>query len=122
GSGMAHDAPRMLAELRKYIEPPRRFAVASGVTVAGALLQLALSILIAFFFFRDGDEIVARLRTGIARIAGDHGGHLAGVAVGTGRGGVLGILGSALVQGVLAGLGFGNVGIRAAPLLGFVPF
>jgi len=121
-SGMAHDAPRLLAELRKYIEPARRIALASGVTVAGALLQLALSILIAFFFFRDGDEIVGRLRTGIARIAGDHGGHLAGVAVGTVRGVVLGILGTALVQGVLAGIGFWIAGINAAPLLGFVTF
>jgi predicted PurR-regulated permease PerM len=121
-SGMAHDAPRLLAELSKYIEPARRIALASGVTVAGALLQLALSILIAFFFFRDGDEIVGRLRTGIARIAGDHGGHLASVAVATVRGVVLGILGTALVQGVLAGIGFWIAGIKAAPLLGFVTF
>src|SRR5438046_5637740 len=121
-SCMAHDAPRLLSELSKYIEPARRIALASGVTVAGALLQLALSILIAFFFFRDGDEIVGRLRTGIARIAGDHGGHLAGVAVGTVRGVVLGILGTALVQGVLAGIGFWIAGINAAPLLGFVTF
>lgn len=121
-SGMAHDTPKLLAELRKYIEPARRIALASGVTVAGALLQLALSILIAFFLFRDGDEIVGRLRAGIARIAGDHGGRLANVAVGTVRGVVLGILGTALVQGILAGIGFWIAGIKAAPLLGFATF
>ena len=121
-SGMAHDTPRLLAELRKYIEPARRIALASGVTVGGALLQLALSILIAFFLFRDGDEITGRLRAGIARIAGDHGGRLASVAVGTVRGVVLGILGTALVQGILAGIGFWIAGIKAAPLLGFATF
>ena len=121
-SGMAHDTPRLLAELRKYIEPARRIAVASGVTVAGALLQLALSILIAFFLFRDGDEIIGRMRAGIARIAGEHGGRLANVAVGTVRGVVLGILGTALVQGILAGIGFWIAGIKAAPLLGFATF
>jgi predicted PurR-regulated permease PerM len=120
--GMAHDTPRMLAELRQYIEPARRIAVASGVTVAGALFQLALSILIAFFFFRDGDEIIGRLRAGIARIAGEHGGRLAKVAVDTVRGVVLGILGTALVQGILAGIGFWIAGIKAAPLLGFATF
>ncbi|HEY4139633.1 MAG TPA: AI-2E family transporter, partial [Casimicrobiaceae bacterium] len=83
---------------------------------------LALSILIAFFLFRDGDEIIGRLRAGIARIAGDHGGRLANVAVGTVRGVVLGILGTALVQGILAGLGFWIAGIKAAPLLGFATF
>jgi len=121
-SGMAHDTPRLLAELRQYIEPARRIAVASGVTVAGALFQLALSILIAFFIFRDGDEITGRLRAGIAKIAGEHGGRLANVAVGTVRGVVLGILGTALVQGVLAGIGFWIAGIKAAPLLGFATF
>ena len=121
-NGMAHDTPRLLAELRQYIEPARRIALASGVTVAGALLQLALSILIAFFFFRDGDEIIGRFRAGIARIAGEHGGRLANVAVGTVRGVVLGILGTALVQGILAGIGFWIAGIKAAPLLGFATF
>ena len=121
-SGMAHDAPRLLAELRKYLEPARRIALASGVNVAGALLQLALSILIAFFLFRDGDEIISRFRTGIGRIAGEHGARLAGVAVATVRGVVLGILGTALVQGVLAGIGFWIAGIKAAPLWGFVTF
>ena len=38
------------------------------------------------------------------------------------RGVVLGILGTALVQGVLAGIGFWIAGIQAAPLLGFVTF
>ena len=70
---MAHDTPKLLEELRRYFEPARRIAVASGITVVGALLQLALSILIAFFFFRDGDEIVGRLHSGIHRIAGDRG-------------------------------------------------
>jgi predicted PurR-regulated permease PerM len=121
-SGMAHDTPKLLEELRRYFEPARRFAVASGITVVGALLQLALSILIAFFFFRDGDEIVGRLHSGIHRIAGDRGSHLVDVAVATVRGVVLGILGTAIVQGVLAGLGFWIAGIHAAPLLGFVTF
>ena len=80
-AGMAHDTAAVIAELRKYIEPARRIALASGASVVGALLQLALSILIAFFFFRDGDEITGRLRGGISRLVGDRGGHLANVAV-----------------------------------------
>jgi predicted PurR-regulated permease PerM len=121
-AGMAHDTSALLAELRKYVEPMRKFALASGVTVVGALLQLALSILIVFFIFRDGDEIVGRLRTGIDRIAGSRGADLADLAILTVRGVVLGILGTALVQGVLAGIGFWIAGMRAAPLLGFITF
>jgi len=121
-AGMAHDTTAVLTELKKYVEPARRIAFASGATVAGALLQLALSILLAFFFFRDGDQITGRLRGGISRLAGDRGPRLAQVAIATTRGVVLGILGTAIVQGVLAGIGFWIAGIKAAPLLGFVTF
>lgn len=121
-AGMAHDTAAVMNELRKYIEPARKFALSSGISVAGALLQLGLSILIAFFIFRDGDEITGRLRGGISRLAGERGGQLANVAIATVRGVVLGILGTAIVQGVLAGIGFWIAGIKAAPLLGFVTF
>jgi predicted PurR-regulated permease PerM len=119
---VTHDSSGLLAELRKYIEPMRKFALTSGVNVVGALLQLALSIFIVFFIFRDGDEIVARLQTAIARIAGSRGANLANLAVLTVRGVVIGLLGTALVQGILAGIGFWVAGIRAAPLLGFITF
>jgi len=121
-AGMAHDTAAVMAELRKYLEPARKFAVASGVTIAGALLQLALSILVAFFIFRDADEFTGRLRGGLARLAGERGMHLAHVAITTVRGVVLGILGTAIAQGVLAGIGFWIAGIKAAPLLGFITF
>lgn len=121
-AGMAHDTAAVIAELKQFIEPARRMALASGASVVGALLQLAMSILIAFFFFRDGDEITGRLRGGITRLAGDRGGRLATVTVATVRGVVLGILGTAIAQGVLAGIGFWIAGIKAAPLLGFVTF
>ncbi len=119
---MAHDTARLLAEARNYIEPARRVAIASGTTFAAAVLQLALSIFIAFFFFRDGEMLVERLRSATHRIAGERGFELATVAAATVRGVVLGILGTALVQGVLAGIGLWIAGIEAAPLLGLLTF
>jgi predicted PurR-regulated permease PerM len=120
--GMAHDTAQLFAELKKYVEPARRIAIASGASIASAILQLTLSIFIAFFFFRDGDVVVHRLQTAAHRIAGERGVTLAQVAAVTVRGVVLGILGTALVQGVLAGLGFWVAGISSAPLLGFITF
>ena len=119
---MAHDTAQLLEELRKYVEPVRKFALESGATFAAAVLQLTLSIFIAFFFFRDGETVVERLRSASARIAGERGFQLALVAAVTVRGVVLGILGTALVQGVLAGIGFWIAGIKAAPLLGLLTF
>ena len=70
------------------------------------MLQLTLSVLIAFFFFRDGDAIMARVRGGgephraRARPA-----HAATSPATTTRAVVYGILGTALAQGVLMAIG-----------------
>jgi predicted PurR-regulated permease PerM len=120
--GFAHDTTRVMEELRKLAEPARKFAVSGGAGVLAALGQLALSILIAFFFFHDGEALVGRLLGAAARIAGERGQHLAQVAGVTVRGVVLGILGTALAQGVLAAIGLAMAGIKAAPLLGFLTF
>ena len=121
-SSMAHDTAQLVEELRKYIEPARKFALASGAAFGAAVLQLALSIFIAFFFFRDGEAVVRSLRSASARIAGERGYELATVAATTVRNVVVGILGTALVQGVLAAIGFWIAGIKAAPLLGLLTF
>jgi predicted PurR-regulated permease PerM len=121
-SSMAHDTAQLVAEMQKYIEPVRKFAIASGAAFIAAVLQLTLSIFIAFFFFRDGKVVVERLRGGFARIAGERGFQLALLAAATVRGVVLGILGTAIVQGVLAGIGLWIAGVRAAPLLGLLTF
>jgi predicted PurR-regulated permease PerM len=121
-SNMAHDTAPLLGVLRDYVEPLRKFAVASGASVVGAILQMTLAIFIAWFMFRDGHAIVAHILSAAQRIAGDRGTHLVSVAVATVRGVVLGLLGTALVQGVVAGLGFWIAGIQAAPLLGLLTF
>ena len=119
---VAHDTAQFLQLLSNYLEPLRKFAIASGTSVVGGILQLGLSIFIAWFMFRDGDAIVERLRGATRRIAGERGARLADVAGTTVRGVVLGILGTALAQGVVAGIGFWIVGIAAAPLLGLLTF
>lgn len=121
-SMFTHDTARLLDEARKYVEPARKLLIASGTTALGAVLQLALSIFIAFFFFRDGEAIVGRVRAAVERIAGERGQRLAGIAAVTVRGVVLGILGTALAQGVLTAIGLAAAGIKTAPLLGLVAF
>ena len=121
-NSVAHDTAQLLALLGQYVEPVRKFAVASGASIAGAILQLALSIFIAWFMFRDGDVLVQRLGVAVRRIAGERGAHLVTVATATVRGVVLGILGTALVQGIVAAIGFWIAGMAAAPLLGLLTF
>ena len=118
----AHDTAGLLEEAHAYIEPARDVLLEAGKTVLAGLIQLALSVFIAFFFFRDGEAISERARGALERLAGGRGQRLAAVATLTVRGVVVGILGTALAQGVLMAIGLLLVGIKAAPLLGLVTF
>ncbi len=118
----AHDSGRLFEAARQFFEPLRKVLYTGGTTFLGGILQLALSIFIAFFFLRDGDALLTRAHAAIERIAPLHGGRLALVAATTVRGVVLGILGTALAQGVLMAIGLWFAGFKAAPLLGLVTF
>jgi predicted PurR-regulated permease PerM len=121
-AAFAHDTAKVVDALKQLIEPARRYLVAGGTTLLGGLVQLSLSVLIAFFLFRDGAAIMRRIETGVERLAPHRGRRLVRAAVDTIRGVVIGILGTAIAQGVLAAIGFWIAGIKAAPLLGFATF
>jgi predicted PurR-regulated permease PerM len=121
-SGLAHDTPRLMTELRKLVDPARAALLSGGASVAQGLLQLTLSVVIVYFFFRDGEAATLRLQAAVARIAPGRGPRLLDVAGATTRGVVYGILGTALAQGVLNAIGLWIVGIGAAPLLGLATF
>ena len=119
-ASFAHDGAGLMDELRRFVDPLRTFGFKAGAVVGDGLLQLTLSVLIAFFFFRDGEAIMARVRGAVSRIAPARGLHMLEVAARTTRAVVYGILGTALAQGVLMAIGLYIVGIQAAPLLGLV--
>ena len=121
-SGFAHDTAQFTVELKRLVDPAKAWLVAGGAGIAQGILQLSLSILIAFFFFRDGDAAVLRLRAVLARLAPRRGARLLDLAASTMRGVVYGILGTAVVQGVLMAIGLWIAGIGAAPLLGLATF
>jgi predicted PurR-regulated permease PerM len=100
----------------------RYWLPAAGLAIINGLTQVALSVFLTFFIFRDGSALGHRLDIAIKRIAGERGQHLLLVAGSTVRGVVYGILGTALVQGLLAGIGFLIAGVPGAALLGFITF
>ncbi len=119
---IAHDTPEFVADIKQYIEPVKNGLLSGGASLAQGLLQLTLSVLIAFFIFREGESATLRLRAAVDRIAPNRGARLLEVAAGTTRGVVYGILGTALAQGVLMAIGLVIAGIGAAPLLGLLTF
>ncbi len=78
----------------------------------GAFVNVVFSLLLLFFFLRDGEEIVRRglLIVPVAeRRKAQLADHLAAVI----RGVVLGTLATAIVQGMLVGISFAIVGLRS---------
>jgi predicted PurR-regulated permease PerM len=115
------DADRTLgAILSPYIGTATRWTLSTAANLGTDLLQLAISVVIAFFLYRDGEAAARRMRTFFDRVAGDRAERLLRVAHGTMTGVIYGILGTALAQGGLAAIGLAIAGVPAALLLGFV--
>jgi predicted PurR-regulated permease PerM len=81
-----------------------------------------LSILIAFFLFRDGESAAERFSMMVERVADARGRRLLNLASSTVRGVVYGILGTALVQAVMAGIGYLIAGVPGAGMLALLTF
>ena len=81
-----------------------------------------MSIFIAFFLFRDGVAAAGHLTTAVERMGGEQGKHLLTVAGQTIRGVVYGILGTALAQAVMTGIGLFIAGVPGAALLALLTF
>jgi predicted PurR-regulated permease PerM len=120
--GLVHDETRLIDELKVMLVSMRAILLTSGGYLAAGVLQLALSVLVAFFLFRDGEAAAARLQHAAERVGGSRARYLIDVAGQTVQSVVYGILGTALAQGVLAGIGLLLAGVPAAALLGLATF
>ena len=119
---LAADTAKLWTEAQRLIEPVSSWLLKGGLALGGGLIQLAISIFIAFFLFRDGVSVGRRLTHVVERIGGERGNHLLTVAGKTVRGVVYGILGTALVQAVAAGIGFFIAGVPGVALLALLTF
>jgi len=119
---LAADRAKLWTETQRFIEPVSAWLLKRGLALGGGLMQLALSIFIAFFLFRDGVAAAGNLTTAVERIGGEQGKHLLTVAGQTIRGVVYGILGTALAQAVATGIGLLIAGVPGAALLALLTF
>lgn len=92
--------------------------VAGGV--GRNLVLLSLALLIAFFLYRDGELFVAQLRTVLRRFTGEQvAGYLDAVGIAV-KAVIYGLLLTAMLQGVLAGIGYWMFGVQAPILFGLL--
>jgi predicted PurR-regulated permease PerM len=88
--------------------------------IARGVLSFLLALFIGFFFYLYGGALGAHLQMLIRRIAGERADRLISVTGLTVRGTVYGILGTALVQGMLTLFGLWLTGVPRAGLLALV--
>jgi predicted PurR-regulated permease PerM len=119
---LAADSSMLVDAGKRLLEPVSKWLLSAGLGLGRGLFELAMSILIAFFILRDGGRLADQLGAAVERIAGERGRHLLHVAAGTVRGVVYGILGTALVQALMAGIGFLIAGVPGAGLLALLTF
>jgi len=117
---LAGDPAQLRAELARRVE---QFSGALAGLAGGLgrnLIGLALTLLITFFFYRDGERLIEQTRRLLWRLLGDRSVAYMTAVGNTVTAVMIGLLLTALVQGILAGAGYWVAGLKAPILLGAV--
>ena len=114
----AADISVMLEALRPYFGIVVENGLSLLLGIANGVLMFLLALFVAFFFFVYGLPIAAWMRLLLHRIAGVQADRLIKVTGATVRGVVYGILGTAVVQGILTAFGLWLSGVPRPVLLG----
>ena len=110
-------------EVSRLMGEARDLTVRVVRAIGRGVLQTLLSLFVVFFMYRDGETLAVRLRAVVMRIAGaERGRRMLDVAYTTIIGVIFGVLGTALVQGLVAEIGFAIAGVPGAFLLAFLTF
>lgn len=107
---------------KQLFEPTRKLLLAAVSVIGQGLLELTLVVFIAFFFYRDGRALAGHLSRLADRIGGELGGRMLALARTTTMGVMVGIVGTAAAQALVALVGFLIAGVPAALLLGAATF
>ena len=108
--------------LHPYVGTIRDWLLARGADVLDGIFQISISLLTAFFFYRDGPVILATLENIGTKVAGPRASALIRTAGGTINGVVRGVLGTSLVQAILMAAGLWVTGVPGALVLGCISF
>ncbi|MDD2739072.1 MAG: AI-2E family transporter [Methylomonas lenta] len=116
------DSGHILELARKYALSTSSWVLKQGIALAGELVHMGFSLLVLFFFYRDGEEASAHLVSVMQLLAGEQTQRILQIVRTTLRAVVYGILGTALAQAIVSILGFLIAGVPYAFALGFAAF
>jgi predicted PurR-regulated permease PerM len=112
----------MFASVRPYLGEVGNWLLARSAQVGGGMLELVLSLVLVFFFYRDGPGLANFVYALLQRLIGARAEHYLNLVSGTVQRVVNGVIGTAAAQAVLALIGFLIAGVPGAILLGMLTF
>jgi predicted PurR-regulated permease PerM len=116
----AEDLSVMGEFFKPYFGQAAEFGLSLLLGLANGVLMFLLALFVAFFFFASGEQLAAKIHELLGRIAGSRAPRLIEVTGATVRGVVYGILGTAVVQGMLTSFGLWVSGVPRPVLLGVI--
>jgi predicted PurR-regulated permease PerM len=119
---LAENRDELHGLLKQFYEPTRKLLTAIVTLTGEGLLQLVLVLFITFFFYRDGAALAARLHSGSRQLGGELGGQMLELTRGAVMGVMVGIVGTAAAQALVALIGFLIAGVPGAMLLAAATF
>ncbi len=112
----------LVARIKPYVNEVAVWGLGQGTHLTKVLLQMLLAFVLAGVFLAGRRSLVGLLREMAGRVGGGSAALLVGVAERTIRGVMVGVVGTALVQALLAVVGFALAGVPAIALLGMATF
>jgi len=106
--------------LEPYSDALREALVDAARALGQSVVQIILSLVVATFFWVSGDTLTARLRDILRRLGGETADATLDVAADAVRSVAYGVVGTAVIQAVIMGIGLAVAGVPGAVLLGFV--
>jgi predicted PurR-regulated permease PerM len=112
----------MLASAKPYFGQVGNWLLARSAQIGGGLLELTLSLVFVFFFYRDGPRVAGFVLGLLERLIGERASYYLDLVAGTVQRVVNGVIGTAAAQAVLALIGFLIAGVPGALVLGIGTF
>jgi predicted PurR-regulated permease PerM len=122
--GLSAGGTSAIGELAKrLVDPAKAFFLAIGNAIGAGVVQILVSLFVAYFFYRDGERVRGLLLEGMQRLAGpEQGMALVATTQGAVKGVVYGLIGTAFAQAAVALLGFWIAGVPGAFILAALTF
>ncbi|MDT8406863.1 MAG: AI-2E family transporter [Methylococcales bacterium] len=116
------DTTRLITAVRPYIVSGSRWLLQRGLSFLTEVLLMGLSLIVLFFFYRDGEPMSRHFVLVVEKLAGEQTQRILAVISSSLRAVVYGILGTALIQALVAVVGLIIAGVPYPFILGVMSF